>query len=235
MACLLFICLQSHGATAQQETLFSDLNANNPVPSPDGKLVAFVRTGRARGSGGNGRSSLISKVEFATPDGKSIGRGRIDAFLGEWLPDGSAVVCFRDRSFGLVSTDGWDQKAGMHSITARVHGSYMAAERITYSRSMNRFVWLERTASKTLLQTPRGPIGDIGSGLPPSDLIVPSPDGRYLAVIGTIPGNGFHLWVFDTQESTWADLGEVTVHPSPDRDYIKPSWNPWLSDSSRLV
>jgi hypothetical protein len=65
---------------------------------------------------------------------------------------------------------------------------------------------------------------------------VPSPDGRYLAVGN--PGPYYedpNLWVFDTEMQTWTNLGSFTIHPDPEWDYIKPSWNPWFSDSHHLA
>jgi len=72
-----------------QEILLSPENAYNPIPSPDGKLIAFVRTGWGRegGSGGMGRSNLVSEIgvmEHAGPcdpvpaEGRPVS-GRMDA------------------------------------------------------------------------------------------------------------------------------------------------------------
>jgi hypothetical protein len=64
-------------------------------------------------------------------------------------------------------------------------------------------------------------------------LIAPSPNGRYLAI-----ADGWsqkHLWVYDTELNSWAYLGDAEIHPDANWDYIKPSWNPWFRDSSRLA
>jgi hypothetical protein len=63
------------------------------------------------------------------------------------------------------------------------------------------------------------------------NLVIPSPDERYIAVAG----NGMDLWVYDTATKKWANLGKANIHPDTDWDYIKPSWNPWFADSSRLA
>jgi hypothetical protein len=57
-----------HPALSQSEALFSDTNAYNPVPSPDGSLVAFVRTGwgRMKPAFDLGRADLVSEIEFAS-------------------------------------------------------------------------------------------------------------------------------------------------------------------------
>lgn len=70
-------------------------------------------------------------------------------------------------------------------------------------------------------------IGSLG------DYVVPSPDGRYIAVFGDWPDAKF--WTYDTKLGKWADLGPFTLHPDKDWDYIKPTWNPWFADTSRLV
>jgi Tol biopolymer transport system component len=44
-----------------------------------------------------------------------------------------------------------------------------------------------------------------------------------------------HLWLYNTDMKKWTDLGEGDIHPDHDWDYIKPSWNPWFADSSRLA
>jgi hypothetical protein len=51
-------------AQATNETLLSAENAYNPIPSPDGKYIAYVRTGWGKpgGSGGFGRSNLVSEL-----------------------------------------------------------------------------------------------------------------------------------------------------------------------------
>ena len=233
----ILLCLTVQASVAQREALFSAANAYNPVPSPDGKFVAYVQTGwnREHGLGGFGRGNLESEVLVATPDGKIVGHRKIDSFLGEWLPDSSAFVCYRDWRFGLAAADGWRQQETMPDISEIRTSTFAKAERVAFLFPLQRYVWIDRRPSKTFLQTPQGPIGEYEGGLPASDLIVPSPNGRYLAVAGTIAGNGFHLLVFDVQEKSWSDFGEMTIHPSSDWDYIKPSWNPWFSDSSRLT
>ena len=220
---------------AQRENLFSDLNAYNPVPSPDGKSVAFVELGWGQeGDRGFGRSSLNTTIYFATKDGRRSTKTNVRAFLGEWATDSSAAVCFRDYKFGLVSEKGWQLQENMPPRPPPVLGAYAPAERVAYVDSKG-FVWLQRTKSKTLIETPNGPMAQIDAGLPTSDLIVVSPNARYLAIASTVAGEGFHLWVYDTQNKISTDFGETTIHPDRNWDYLKPSWNPWFRDSSRLT
>jgi len=109
VACLLLIG-QATFATAQQqqETLLFELNAYEPVPSPNGKLIAYVLTGRKLegGSGGFGRSNLQSDVKFCDPSGQMLQSSNMEGFLGEWLSDSSAVVGYRDWRFALLSPSG---------------------------------------------------------------------------------------------------------------------------------
>jgi hypothetical protein len=236
-ACILFVCLLSTLAFGQHERLFSELNAYNPVPSPNGESVAFVEVGWGRGSiGGFGRSNLTPTIRLADKSGKRLDDTGVERFLGEWLADSSAVVCFRDHFFGLLSAAGSLLSSGPQPMAPPPKvGGYVPSERVAYLSLKNTYVWLETTPTRTLLQTPNGPIGKIDNPLPPSDLLIPSPDGGYLAIAGTMPGQGFHLWVYDIGNHTSSDLGDVTIHPGDDWDYIKPSWNPWFRDSSHLT
>jgi hypothetical protein len=61
-------------AQAPRETLLSTENAYNPIPSPDGRYIAYVRTGWGRpgGSSGFGRSNLVSEVAVIEASGSLI-------------------------------------------------------------------------------------------------------------------------------------------------------------------
>src|SRR5262249_45689713 len=65
------------------------------------------------------------------------------------------------------------------------------------------------------------------------DRVVPSPDGRYLAVFGDYLRSDLHI--YDSLSKSWTDFGEITVHPSDDWSYIQPSWNPCFADGARIV
>lgn len=178
---------------------------------------------------------MTTTIRLADKSGIGSKNTRVDRFLGEWLADGSAVSCFRDQQFGLLSTSGSLFSNNLRLMTPPVMGGYAAAERATYLSSGRTAVWLERTQTTTVLKTPNGAIGEIDNRLPTNDLVIPSPNGQYLAIAGTIAGNHFHLWVYDVNLHTSNDLGEVTIHPDPNWDYLKPSWNPWFRDSSHLT
>jgi Tol biopolymer transport system component len=88
-------------AQATSEALLTTENAYNPIPSADGKYIAYVRTGwgRSNGSGGSGRSNLVSEVVVMDAGGRPVAENPVaDAFLSVWTPDSTDLVCFRDNS-----------------------------------------------------------------------------------------------------------------------------------------
>jgi hypothetical protein len=56
----------------KEKPLASDVNGYNPVPSPDGGKIAFVRLawGREGGSGGFGSSNLLTDIRVMDASGK---------------------------------------------------------------------------------------------------------------------------------------------------------------------
>jgi Tol biopolymer transport system component len=71
-------------------------------------------------------------------------------------------------------------------------------------------------------------------------MLVPSPDGRYIEAIDITRWADDQLWVYDTQNKSWANLGTVTVHPdiiypNNDWDWMHSTWNPWVGDGSQLA
>src|ERR1035437_1804317 len=92
--------------TAITQIQLSNENAYNPVPSPDGKKIAAVRTGwyRRGGSGGMGRSNLLSEVIVLDRTGRTLSTKPLaDSFVAAW--SGDVIVSFRDWSYGLISED----------------------------------------------------------------------------------------------------------------------------------
>jgi hypothetical protein len=235
-ALLMFVSL-GFASAQQRETLYLSEAAYDPLPSPDGKVIAFVLTGRKQvgGSGGLGRSNLRSQVGFADTSGARHQDANVDGFLGEWLEDSSSVVSYRDGRFQLAGPGG-SRVGGSIPIQDKPN-SPPAAERVAYLSSLKTFTWIEHSGEMTVLQTVNGPIARANGMLPLSSLIVPSPDGRYLAVGGPTPyqWEDHNLWIFDVKEKTWTNLGPFTIHPDPNWDYVKPSWNPWFSDGHQLT
>jgi hypothetical protein len=217
-------------AQSVKEKLLSDVeNAYNPIPSPDGKLIAYVRSGweRTGESDGFGRSNLRSEIAVMTTSGKVFSTPLANAFLSGWMPDGNDLICYRDGHFLLVGPYG-----GVSRQADEIGGDsgFSRSERVAYLSKADTFVWVEHQSSpRTLLLSQHGPIAE--NSMMTGTIVVPSPDERFIAVAG----NGMDLWIYDTAKKTWANLGKADIHPDTDWDYIKPSWNPWLADSSRVV
>jgi hypothetical protein len=94
------------GVVAQSfsESLLTTENAYNPMPSPDGKHIAFVRVGWGEsGVSSFGRSSLVSDIKVMSVGGAAVphlvAKGY---FLSGWTPDSVRLVCFRDAKYALV-------------------------------------------------------------------------------------------------------------------------------------
>ncbi|NNF00823.1 MAG: hypothetical protein HKN25_17540 [Pyrinomonadaceae bacterium] len=214
------------------ETILSETeNAYGPIPSPNGSKIAYVRTGWGHTSedgtvtsSGFGRSSLQSRVFVMDSKGKILNdKTLVTAFLADWTPDGKYLICFRNWQYFLVPIDG--SKLIAHSRRRDkldpVKRDYVA-ERASYLPEKDSFIWVDRSA----IVSSRGFISD---GNAAGRILIPSPNGRYIATAGD------ELSVYDRQTKTWAHLGRLTIHPARDWDYIKPSWNPWFRDSSKLA
>lgn len=220
--------LRAHDEPAFEVPLVSWENALNPVPSPDGTKIAYVRTGWGRegGSGGRGRSNLISEVMVVDSSGRALAEKPLaDAFLSGWTAEGKNLVCYRDWRCFLVDLDG----AVTHRTSITEEAGISRTERATYLASHRTMAW---TVERTIRTEKKEEI--VRSEHRLGTLLLPSPDERYLAVVE--PENAYSsLRVHDTRSKTWADLGFCRIHPCSDWDYTKPSWNPWFRDSSRLA
>lgn len=212
------------------EMLLSDTeNAYNPIPSPDGTRIAYVRTGYwEKGSGGFGRSNLRSQVMVMDNNGHLLSNKPLaDTFLSNWTTDGKNIVCYRDWQYYLITPGGNILLQGQIPETDPF---YERTERVSFLSSLNRFVWVQNAGSKGIIQTPNKRIAEYNERL--GELVIPSPNERYLAVTG---GWDNLLLVYDTYKGTWANLGEIIIYPENDWDYIKPTWNPWFQDSTQLA
>ncbi len=208
-----------------QPQLLLSTNAYNPVPSSDGKYIAYVATawGSRRAGAvvwGLGRSSLVTDVSAMDASGKVL----VDSlaphkFLLGWAGDMKAVVCYRDGSYVVRTINGKD-----------VEGGGMPGERVAFLADINRVVWLVRDGENWTVDSANDVVARFSEI--PLPLLVPSPNGRYIAMAKAPEGS---LRVYDRETREWADIGPVTISPAIDWDYIEPSWDPWFRDSSRLV
>src|SRR5271169_5943954 len=163
-----------------QDALLLMENAYNPIPSPDGKRIAYVRTGWGRpvGNGGFGRSNLVSEVAVTDARVNLAPKGDVaDAFLSGWTADAADLVCYRDGEYALVSMTG--KRSGEGRLPGP--GSFSAGtERVSYLSQSGMMIWSRQDAPyHTVLETPKGVIAQHGGWL--GELIAPSPNGRYLA------------------------------------------------------
>jgi hypothetical protein len=209
-------------------------NAYNPIPSPDGRKIAFVRTGWGRTSGadglvisgGLGRSSLRSEVVCADADGKLLTDKPLgNAFLAGWTQDGGQLICFRDWRFFTVSL------TGQRSPVGTIPDLESRPERVHYLSQPQRFIWIERDYGRAIIRMSNGEVlaARENWGMV---FVVPSPDERWIAAVG---GQKRHLLLFDRRSNQWTDLGPITMHPDREWDYLKTSWDPWFRDSSALT
>jgi hypothetical protein len=222
------------GAKAQspREALLTTDNAYNPIPSPNGKYLAYVRTGWGEGGmSGLGRASLVSEVKFMDLEGAPSPSVLAQSFfLSGWTPDSNDVVCFRDSKYALVSREGQQTVSGQ---TLKDRDRYPnAAEWVAYSPSLATLIWSHPVKrSGQAIETPGATIARLTTF--DAERVVPSPDGRYLAVFPE--SSGGELRVYDLRLKSWKDFGTMTIHPDKDWSYIQPAWSPWFGDGSRLV
>ena len=89
------------------ESVFPSRNGHTPRRSPDGQWIAYEETGWGRpgGSGGFGRSNLISITHVIGTDGA---RDRVvsDMFLVSWMSDSKRVGTARDAFVAISDLDG---------------------------------------------------------------------------------------------------------------------------------
>ena len=198
---------------AETETLLTTDNAYNPIPSPDGRYIAYVRTGWGEKSWvGFGRASLVSDVKIVTLKTDATPRTLAkDYFLSDWTPDSTRVVCYRDWNYALVSTEGKRTMAGR--IPNDADRFDIAAEWVAYSSSLKTVIWSRQVdKSHRAIETPTRMI--VKDGMFWQERVVPSPNGRYLAVFREVSETD--LRVYDLHRKSWTDLGKMSIHPDKD-------------------
>jgi WD40-like Beta Propeller Repeat len=213
------------------ETLLSTDNAYNPMPSPDGKYVAYVRRGWGeKAQIGFGRASLVSDVKIVNADGTSPSKKLAqDYFISGWTPDSTQLLCFRDGRYILLNIDGKTSKRGNIPNDDKINS---LSEWVAYLPATGSVVWDRQVDKSYRAIETNGEIILKEKGFL-RERVVPSPDGRYLAVFKEVPKT--NLRVYDMRSQSWTDLGEVTIHPDKDWLYVQPNWSPWFADGSRLL
>ena len=233
LALFLSTSIFAAGASPQEftETLLSTDNAYNPIPGPDGRYIAYVRTGWGEKSWvGFGRASLVSDVKIINTEGAPTSKTLAkDYFVSGWTPDSTHLLCFRDGRYTLVSVDGKESRKGNIPNNQKLNSF---SEWVAYLPTISSVVWNRQVdKSNRAIETPDQTIvkekGFLGGR------VVPSPDGRYLAVYSE--SSKTNLRVYNIHSQTWKDLGEVSIHPDTNWLYIQPNWSPWFADGSRLV
>ena len=94
-------------AASATESVFPSRNGTRPQVSPDGQWIAYEETGWGRpgGSGGFGRSNLISISHVVRIDGTDD-RVVSDMFLVGWMSDSKRVGTARDGFAAITDFDG---------------------------------------------------------------------------------------------------------------------------------
>jgi len=239
---VLLTCAVSLGQSTNERLLSNTENAYNPIPSPDGTKIAYIRTGwgRSDGSGGLGRSNLISEVKVMDTEGRILtAKPLADTFLAGWSPDGKQLVCYRDYEYFLVSLAG--KKSKEAKISYDQWSRHDKAERGAYLADIDSIVFVQhlyeprrgviRTVEKEIARNEEGQLGR---------MLIPSPDGRYIAAADVTRWADDLLWVYDTRNKSWANLGKATIHPeivypNNDFDWKNATWDPWFADGSRVA
>lgn len=259
---------EAHGSQiAALETAFPSENGTQPMVSPDGRWIAYVETGWGRpgGSGGTGRSNLISLVHAIQSNGHGD-RIISDMFLVCWLSDSQRIASARDGHAAVCNLDG---------EVVSEFGQLLDRKRQKYADQ--RSDWLKGPFRK-----------QFGTSMPHRKRLTGlwqhdygenatfSPDGNWF---GPVPGklgiafvdpNGQRIDISVPERSfveqkqatwspgaryvaimpIWASTGLIidmenkdsqlirNLDPMPTlggREYRKCRWNPWAKDSSHLA
>jgi hypothetical protein len=206
-----------------------------PVPNADGSQIAFTRP-RWGGRAVEGERSKLD-VEVMVADAAAarvvpLTRG----FVAGWTSTGE-VLAWRD---GTVFAFGYDGHVREFKLGVRANGEW--PDRVSSLASKREVVYANVGANETLIET----VGDGGARVlarhpnqaaPLGELVVPSPDERYLAVLDASFVTPM-LRVFDQATGAWTKFGSIVVYPQATAghwDSLKPRWNPWFPDGAHLT
>ncbi len=228
------LALQSLAQVTDAKLLLAE-NAYNPIPSPDGRYIAYVGKGCDPGTRrvkGMGRPS--TDLGLMESSGKVLTRCFAhEKFLAGWTSDSKGVLCYRGGFYAVLTPGGVILEAGEQPDL----GQPYLSERVAFLNDIHRPVWLTREGANMALQTGSETLLHLGDRDPsfPStaSLIAPSRDGRYIAMVQE--SSPPTLWVYDRRLRHWANLGNVTISPDQDWYVMNPAWDPWFADGARLV
>ena len=151
----ILLCLMVQASVAQREALFSDANAYNPVPSPDGKFVAYVQTGWNKSTEWVGSVVAIWNPQCRSPRQmeRLLDMGRS---THSWVSGSRTVPLLFVTATGVsglpLPTVGVNKRT-MPDISEMRTSTFAKAERVAFLDRLQRFAWIDRRPSKTLLQT----------------------------------------------------------------------------------
>lgn len=239
-----------------EEKEFPSHNGTMPMSSPDGQWLAYVETGWGRpgGSGGTGRSNLLSLVHVVGKDGKND-RIVSDMFLVGWMGDSRRLGSSRDGYAAVSDIDGKivSEFGTVLPDAASQHGKQWAQGQLReqmgtgmpHSKRVKSPDYAEQAAfspdGKWLgpLLTGREIVFLGTSG---DDLTIPwlqrsenqatwSPDGKHVIILG-----GKSVTVVDFIAHKAAKI-EPVVEPAhiESWEYRKCRWNPWSRDGAWLA
>jgi WD40-like Beta Propeller Repeat len=232
-------------------------NAYNPIPSPDGKTIAYVETGwnRYDNVGGLGRGNLKSNIKLMDSDGKILTEQKLaDAFLDGWTADGKNLIAYRDWVYSIVSieSDSLTKKYKVPNVSrfSEKNKHTTVSERFAYLEKENTLLWIQNeyqdfpdkkikgryssTLVSSAIKTSQNNLPPFKDFIPDDLMFIPSPNERYIAMVGTEQSNN-DLQIYDRDKQAWTNLGKIIIHPDKNWGYLQPSWNPWFADSSKLV
>jgi hypothetical protein len=254
-----FLAYAAGPMAAATEKEFPSKNGTVPMVSPDGKRVAYVETGWCRpgGSGGTGRSNLMSLVHVVDKDGKDD-RIASDLFLVAWMSDSRHVGSCRDGQAAVTDIEGsivtefgtptgaasrpgneWtrgnlrEQFGGGMPLSRRIDIGIQ--EQAAFSPDGKWFGPLQ-TGQETLFLSADGQTVDIPDMEQTVGQATWSPDGKHVLVWGWVVGRGGHAGVmeFTTRKVTRIEPVDPPVQIA-DWEYRRCRWNPWSRDGSRLA
>lgn len=244
---------------AATEKEFPSRNGTVPMVSPDGKRVAYVETGWGRpgGSGGMGRSNLMSLVHVVDKDGKND-RIVSDLFLVAWTSDSRHVGSSRDGQAAVTDIEGnivtefgtptgvaaskpgneWTQGnlrqqfGGGMPLTRRIEAGGL--EEAAFSPDGK---WLGplKVGQETLFLNADGQTVKIPEMERPARQAMWSPDGKHVLAWNWGWG-GKYVAVIDFKTRKVTRIEPVDLLAQMESwEYRKCRWNPWSRDGSHLA